>query len=83
MLPTQSEYGKWPASGEIDIMENVGYDPDHIVGTAHTQRYNHTKGTQKSATLRRCPGGRHPDRRGGRVRHPLEKTVIVLSLPST
>lgn len=51
MLPTQSEYGKWPASGEIDIMENVGYDPDHIVGTAHTQRYNHTKGTQKSATL--------------------------------
>lgn len=51
MLPTDSEYGTWPASGEIDIMENVGYDPDHIVGTAHTQRYNHIKGTQKSATL--------------------------------
>ena len=42
---------QWPDGGEIDIMENVGYDPDHIVGTAHTQRYNHTKGTQKSATL--------------------------------
>lgn len=51
MLPTDSEYGTWPASGEIDIMENVGYDSDHIVGTAHTQRYNHIKGTQKSATL--------------------------------
>lgn len=51
MLPTDSEYGTWPASGEIDIMENVGYDPDHIVGTAHTQRYNHIKGTQKSSTL--------------------------------
>lgn len=51
MLPTDSEYGTWPASGEIDIMENVGYAPDHIVGTAHTQSYNHIKGTQKSATL--------------------------------
>ena len=27
MLPTDWEYGGWPASGEIDIMENVGYDP--------------------------------------------------------
>ncbi|MDO4703226.1 MAG: glycoside hydrolase family 16 protein [Tannerella sp.] len=51
MLPTDSEYGEWPASGEIDIMENVGYDPNHIVGTAHTQSYNHIKGTQKSGML--------------------------------
>ena len=27
MLPTDWEYGGWPSSGEIDIMENVGYDP--------------------------------------------------------
>ena len=27
MLPTDWSYGGWPASGEIDIMENVGYDP--------------------------------------------------------
>ncbi len=51
MLPTDWEYGGWPASGEIDIMENVGYDPDTIVGTAHTESYNHTKGTQKSASI--------------------------------
>lgn len=51
MLPTGSEYGGWPASGEIDIMENVGYDPDTIVGTAHTQSYNHSIGTQKSGKL--------------------------------
>ena len=51
MMPTDSEYGGWPASGEIDIMENVGYDPDTIVGTAHTQAYNHSIGTQKSGRL--------------------------------
>ncbi len=51
MLPTDWEYGGWPASGEIDIMENVGYDPDTIVGTAHTESYNHTKGTQKSSKI--------------------------------
>ena len=51
MLPTDWEYGGWPASGEIDIMENVGYDPDTIVASAHTQKYNHANGTQKSARI--------------------------------
>ncbi|MBL7972494.1 MAG: glycoside hydrolase family 16 protein [Prolixibacteraceae bacterium] len=51
MLPTDWTYGGWPASGEIDIMENVGYDPFVIVGTAHTQAYNHVQGTQKSGTI--------------------------------
>ncbi len=50
MLPTDWAYGGWPASGEIDIMENVGYDPYKIVASAHTESYNHTIGTQKSAT---------------------------------
>jgi beta-glucanase (GH16 family) len=51
MLPTDWIYGGWPASGEIDIMENVGYDPYVILATAHTQAYNHVKGTQKSGKL--------------------------------
>ena len=51
MLPTDWEYGGWPASGEIDIMENVGFDPDTIVASAHTQKYNHAIGTQKSARI--------------------------------
>lgn len=51
MLPSDNEYGRWPASGEIDIMENVGYNPDTIVGSAHTQKYNHTIGTQKNAKI--------------------------------
>jgi beta-glucanase (GH16 family) len=54
MLPTDWEYGGWPKSGEIDIMENVGYDPDTIVGSAHTQTYNHAVGTQKNARIY-CP----------------------------
>ena len=37
----------WPKSGEIDIMEHVGYDKDSIFGTIHTEAYNHMTGTQK------------------------------------
>lgn len=51
MLPTDWAYGGWPSSGEIDIMENVGYDPDTIVGSAHTELYNHVMGTQKNARV--------------------------------
>ena len=51
MLPTDWTYGGWPASGEIDIMENVGYDPFVIVASAHTQAYNHVQGTQKSGKV--------------------------------
>lgn len=54
MLPTDWEYGDWPKSGEIDIMENVGYDPDTIVGSPHTEKYNHAIGTQKNAKIA-CP----------------------------
>ncbi|WP_436418082.1 glycoside hydrolase family 16 protein [Petrimonas sulfuriphila] len=51
MLPTDWEYGGWPDSGEIDIMENVGYDPDTIVGSAHTKSYNHVLGTHKNGKI--------------------------------
>ncbi len=53
MLPTDNEYGRWPHSGEIDIMENVGYMPDSIFGTVHTGAYNGMIGTQKSNGLKR------------------------------
>lgn len=51
MLPTEWKYGGWPASGEIDIMESVGYDPGVIVASAHTRSYNHVDRTQKNNKL--------------------------------
>lgn len=51
MLSTDWSYGGWPESGEIDIMEHVGYDPNVIHGSIHTKAYNHTIGTQKSKQL--------------------------------
>ena len=48
MLPTDWAYGGWPASGEIDIMEHVGYEPDSIYASAHTESYNHAIGTNKT-----------------------------------
>lgn len=50
MLPTDWAYGGWPASGEIDILEHVGYDPDVVHISVHTQAYNHSIGTQKTGT---------------------------------
>jgi beta-glucanase (GH16 family) len=49
MLSSDASYGQWPASGEIDIMEHVGYQQDNINCSIHTSAYNHTRGTQKTA----------------------------------
>lgn len=46
MLPTDWKYGGWPRSGEIDIMEHVGYEMGRIHGTVHTNAFNHMNGTQ-------------------------------------
>ncbi len=35
MLPTDTIYGIWPASGEIDIMEYLGDKPSEVLGTIH------------------------------------------------
>jgi beta-glucanase (GH16 family) len=50
MLPTDWRYGDWPRSGEIDIMEHVGFDPERMHISVHTQSYNHVAGTQRTAT---------------------------------
>jgi glucosylceramidase len=51
MLPTDWAYGDWPSSGEIDIMEHVGYEQNTIHTTVHTGAFNHTKSTQKGKSL--------------------------------
>jgi len=48
MLPTDWKYGGWPESGEIDIMEHVGFEPDSVWASVHTKSYNHVAGTQKT-----------------------------------
>lgn len=48
MLPTDWAYGGWPNSGEIDIMEHVGYVPDTVYATAHTSAFTNMKGTENT-----------------------------------
>jgi len=40
MMPTDSVYGSWPDSGEIDIMEHLGKTEGVIHGTLHTEAYD-------------------------------------------
>ncbi|MCP9236151.1 family 16 glycosylhydrolase [Lewinella sp. JB7] len=35
MLSTDEVYGGWPRSGEIDIMEYIGNEPNQVLGTIH------------------------------------------------
>ncbi len=51
MLGTNIDKVGWPACGEIDIMENVGYDPDVVHANIHTEAYNHVKGTNKGNSM--------------------------------
>ena len=39
MLPTDNAYGGWPNSGEIDIMEDVGFDLNNIHFTLHAASF--------------------------------------------
>lgn len=38
MMPTESEYGGWPYSGEMDIMEYRGHQTNRTQGTIHFSR---------------------------------------------
>nr|WP_121271341.1 glycoside hydrolase family 16 protein [Pedobacter schmidteae] len=48
MLGKNIDTATWPACGEIDIMEHVGFNKDSIFSTIHTTSYNHIMGTQKT-----------------------------------
>jgi beta-glucanase (GH16 family) len=51
----------WPACGEIDIMEFVGFDPGIIHANIHTRKYNHIQKTGKGSqiTVRDCSDSFH------------------------
>jgi beta-glucanase (GH16 family) len=46
----------WPNSGEIDVMENVGFEPSTVHGTLHGPGYSGSGGLGAAYTL---PGGQH------------------------
>jgi beta-glucanase (GH16 family) len=50
MMPVGNDWktNPWPKCGEIDIMEEVGVVPNEVSSSIHTQKYNHTIGTQKT-----------------------------------
>ncbi len=39
-------FRSWPADGEIDIMEEVGYHPDYVSSSLHANAHVHSNGTQ-------------------------------------
>ena len=41
----------WPNSGEIDVMEHVGYEPRLVHGTVHTRAYFHGNGQQQKGSV--------------------------------
>ncbi|GAA3776304.1 glycoside hydrolase family 16 protein [Micromonospora maritima] len=54
MLGNDIGTNPWPNSGEIDIMENVGYAPSTVWGTLHGPGYSGGNGIGASTSL---PGG--------------------------
>ncbi len=46
-LGTNIDEVQWPLCGEIDIMENVGFDPLKVHGNIHTKAFNHNLETNR------------------------------------
>lgn len=49
LMPHDDEYGYWPSSGEIDMMEHVGYAPEEVHYTLHSDRWNSNNQPNKYA----------------------------------
>ena len=53
MMPV--DFKSWPADGEIDIMEHVGFNENVVHSTIHCNKYNNT-GTPIESARRMVPG---------------------------
>ena len=52
MMPNNSEYGGWPNSGEIDIMEHVGTDVNNVHSSVHNATNSgNLNGTDQTANI--------------------------------
>ncbi len=52
MMGTNKRKVGWPACGEIDIMENVGLDPDIIHGTVHVKTVENSKHASRGSDIK-------------------------------
>ena len=52
MLGANIDEVGWVKSGEIDIMENVGFDPNFVIGTVHTEAYNYENNDPRSGKIK-------------------------------
>ena len=53
MMPVN--FRSWPADGEIDIMEEVGYHPDYVSSSLHANAHVHSNNTQITHEMK-CAG---------------------------
>ena len=53
MMPVN--FRSWPADGEIDIMEEVGANPNYVSSSLHANAHVHSNGTQVTHEMR-CAG---------------------------
>lgn len=67
MMPVN--FRSWPDDGEIDIMEEVGYNPDYVSSSLHANAHVHTNGTQVTSEMY-CPGAE-----GGFHKYAIEWTA--------
>jgi beta-glucanase (GH16 family) len=51
MLPEGNNYGGWPNSGEIDIMEHVGFDMDVVHANLHMSEFNFRKNNNPTGMM--------------------------------
>ena len=51
MMPTNSVYGGWPNSGEMDIMEHYGCNDGEVSATVHNNLYNWNGGIPPTSSL--------------------------------
>ena len=49
MMP--KNFTAWPADGEIDIMEEVGYRPNYVSSAIHCSAYHHSINTEKTKEM--------------------------------
>ena len=53
MMPVN--FNSWPADGEIDIMEEVGYHPNYVSSSLHANAHVHSNNTQVTHEMK-CDG---------------------------